>query len=137
MEKFLYFRNVAAVADDDNIEDSACFKASALIGIFPSGDSELKLTFDPIQRPSDTGVGGAADSGANLPLVDTVLLNLTTANTHRAVIANIIAAINGGPHATGFIIVADDATDDSNSAATYLAGVATCGTITHNAAFTN
>ena len=135
MEKFLYFRNVAAVADDDNIEDSVCYPVSKLIGMVPSDNSVLKLTFDPVQRPSDTGVGGAADSGANLPLVDTVLVNLSTANTHRKVIANIARKV--ATSRDPFITVADDAVDDTPTGATYLACIASCGTITHNAAFTN
>ena len=138
MEKFLYFRNVTAVADDDNIEDSVTFKGSALIGMFPSGDSELKLTFNPIQRPSNTGVGGAADSAANLPLVDTVLLNVN-ANSHKEVMQVIASAVNSANAINDpFIVIADDVIDDANGAAVYLhRDITSCGTITHNAAFTN
>ena len=138
MEKFLYFRNVTAVADDDNIEDSVTFRASKLIGMFPSGDSELKLTFDPIQRPSDTGVAGALANAANLPLVDTVILNVNT-NSHREVMQAIAGALNSaGAINDPFVVVADDATDDNNAAAIYLhRDITSCGTITHNAAFTN
>ena len=138
MEKYLYFRNVTAVGDDDNIEDSVTFKSSKLFGMFPSSDTALKLTFDPIQRPSDTGVAGAVDNAANLPLVDTVLLNVT-ANSHREVMQAIAGALNSaGAINDPFIVVADDATDDSNGAAMTLhRDITSCGTITHNAAFTN
>ena len=77
INNFLYFRNVAAVGDDQAIENSACFPYSSLLGIHPVSDTSLRLTFNPIQRPSDTGVSGAADSAANLPLVDTVVINIT------------------------------------------------------------
>jgi len=138
MDKFLYFRNVTAVGDDDNIEDSVTFKASAFIGMFPSGDEELKLIFNPIQRPSNTGVGGAADTAANLPLVDTILLNVK-ANSHREVMQAIAGAVNSANAINDpFIIIADNTVDDNNSAAVYLhRDITSCGTITHNAAFTN
>ena len=132
----LYFRNVAAVADDDNAEDSACWPTSSLLGMQPSGNSELRLQFKPLMRPV-VDASGAADSTGNLPNADTVLLNLTTANTHRAVMLTIMNAINAHPHSSGLVVVADDAVDDTNGAATYLSGIATCGTITHNGAFTN
>jgi len=138
MEKLLYFRNVAAVASDVGIENSACFPVSALLGMHPVSASSIRLTFNPIQRPSDTGVSGAADSAANLPLVDTVLLNVN-ANSHREVMQAIVGALNSaGAINDPFIVVADDATDDNNAAAITLHGdITSCGTITHNAAFTN
>ena len=137
MEKFLYFRNVTAVGDDDNIEDSATFKASNLIGMFPSSDTALKLTFNPIQRPV-TDAAGAVDNAANLPHVDTVILNVNT-NAHREVMQAIAGALNSaGAINDPFIVVADDATDDNNaSAITLHRDITSCGTITHNAAFTN
>ena len=138
MKKFLYFRNVTAVADDDNTEDSACFPASALIGMVPSGDSTLKLIFNPALRPL-VDASGAADTTGNLPNADTVILNLTTANTHRRVMQSITGAMNSaGAINDPFIIIADDATDDNNAASVYLTGdISSCGTITHNGAFTN
>tara|TARA_R100000093_G_scaffold56338_1_gene29205 strand:+ start:73 stop:492 length:420 start_codon:yes stop_codon:yes gene_type:complete len=138
MEKFLYFRNVTAVADDDNIEDSVTFKASALIGMFPSGDEELKLTFKNIQRPEGHGNSLVLDNAANLPLVDTVLLNVN-ANSHREVMQAIAGAVNSaGAINDPFIVVADDATDDNNaSAITLHRDITSCGTITHNAAYVN
>ena len=135
MEKLLYFRNVTAVASDVGIENSACFPLSALLGMHPVSASSIRLTFNPIQRPSDTGVAGAADSAANLPLVDTIVLNVTT-NKCLEAMQNILNAVNAQPHSTGFVVVADDAAD-STLGTQYVSGVTSCGTITHNAAFTN
>jgi len=135
MEKLLYFRNVTAVASDIGIENSACFPASALLGMHPVSSESIRLTFNPIQRPSDTGVSGAADSAANLPLVDTIVLNVTE-NKCLEAMEGVTAAINGGPNSTGFIVIADDAAD-SSLGTQYVSGVTSCGLIVHNAAFTN
>tara|TARA_R110001599_G_scaffold201059_2_gene397896 strand:- start:4 stop:411 length:408 start_codon:yes stop_codon:yes gene_type:complete len=135
MKNFLYFRNVALLASDQAIENSACFPYDSLLGVHPVSDTSVRLTFNPIQRPSDTGVGGAADSGANLPLVDTVVINIT-ANKGREVMQAIIGACNASL-SDGLIVIADDAADQTGGAKYLVSNITSCGTIVHNAAFTN
>ena len=135
MEKFLYFRNVAAVADDQAIENSACFPYSALLGIHPVSDTSVRLTFANIQRPAGGNAAAAADSAANLPLVDTVVLNIT-ANKGREVMRAIVGAANG-TNSDGMLVIADDAADSVGGATTLVPEITSCGTIVHNAAFTN
>ena len=108
-ETYLYFRTQVTNADDDGRSDSACFPASSLVSMQPIGDSALAIDFS---------VDGVSSS---------VILNLTTANTHSAdmqAISNVI--VNRG--AFGMITIANDKT----GATKYLAnsGIASCGTIT-------
>ena len=135
MEKFLYFRNVAAVADDDGIENSVCYPYSALIGMYPVSDTSIQLNFKNVQRPEGHGNSLVLDNGANLPLVDTVVLNINT-NKSLEAMQGIMNAINAHPHSTGFVVVADDAAD-STLGTQYTSEVTSCGTITHNAAYVN
>ena len=130
-ENYLYFRTEATDANDDATGDSACFPASSFAGMQPTSDTALTLYFKPIVRYHP---GGSADSSANLANHDSVILNLTTANTHLVAMQKIIQAING-PSATGLIIIANDDSGGTN----YLknSGITSCGTITVQAAYTN
>ena len=135
MKNFLYFRNVALLASDQAIENSACFPYSALLGIHPVSDTSLRLTFGNIQRPAAGNSAAAADSAANLPLVDTVVINIT-ANKGREVMQAIIGACNASL-SDGLIVIADDAADQTGGAKYLVSNISSCGTIVHNAAFTN
>jgi len=135
MEKFLYFRNVAAVADDDGIENSVCYPYSALIGMYPVSDTSIQLNFKNVQRPEGHGNSLVLDNAANLPLVDTVVLNINT-NKGLEAMQGIMKAINAQPHSTGFVVVADDAAD-STLGTQYTSEVTSCATNTHNAAYVN
>ena len=108
-ETYLYFRTEATDADDDARSSSAAFPASSLITMQPTSDSALTLNFS---------VDGVSS---------TVVLNLTTANTHVTAInaiANIIVST-----LSGIIVIASDQTDSTS----YLqgSGIASCGTIKH------
>jgi hypothetical protein len=138
MENFLYFRNVAAVADDDGIENSVAYPVSALIGMYPVSDTSIQLNFKNVQRPEGHGNSLVLDNAANLPLVDTVVLNIVDNKGLEAMQDLTFAMTTPIPNKyAGMIIVADDAAD-STGGTKYLTGnITSCGTITHNAAYVN
>ena len=115
MERYLYFRTQAPDADDDAASDSACYLASSLMGMEPTGDSALTMYFS---------VDGVSSS---------VVLNLTTANTHLTAMQAITYSIASGRSFTNknylpiLIIVANDDSDGTE----YLegSGIASCGAI--------
>jgi len=131
-DKYLYFRTEATDANDDATGDSACWPASSLMGMQPTHDSRLTLYFKSMIRGA--GNEGAGDALANLDNNDSVILVLTTANTHLVAMQKITAAINS-PGVSGLIIVAND----DSGGATVLAGsgIASCGTITVQVAYAN
>ena len=127
-EVYLYFRTIDVLANDDSSQDSACFPLSRFRGMHPTGDGILAIHFEPQIR--NNGDGQADDFTNN----DKVLINLSTNNTHKDVIASLsrlfAGAANGGIHADGFIDVADDVTG------TYAVdGIANLGVISIGAAF--
>ena len=117
MERFLYFRAEATTANDDATGDSAIFPASSLIAMEPTTDSALTMYFS---------VDGVASS---------VILNLTTANTHLTASKAITHSISTGKSFTNkrylpaLIIIANDTT----GATEYLegSGIASCGAIVY------
>ena len=135
MINYLYFRTEAAVGDDDGSANSVLFPATSLRGAEMSADTTLVLSFDPSKRPGDTGVSGAADSAANLPLVDTVVLNIT-ANKGKEVLEAVVGAMNAGLN-SGFIVVGDDAADAAGGTQYISNDITSVGLITINAALTN
>ena len=135
MKNFLYFRNVATLGLDDAIEDSACFPYDSLLGIHPVSDTSVRLTFEPIQRPRGANTTLVLDNAANLPLVDTVVVN-HSANKGREVMEAIIGACNASL-SNGLITIADDAADQVGGAKYLGSDITSCGTIVHNAAFVN
>jgi len=130
-QKFLYFRTEATDANDDATGDSACWPASSLMGMQPTADSALTLYFKPMLR--GPGQEGAADSAANLDNHDSVILNLTTANTHITAITAIVNAIDG--ISASIIVIAND--DSGGTEYLGNSGITSCGTITVQAAYTN
>ncbi len=109
-QKYLYFRTQATDAADDGTSDSACFPASSLVSMQPTGDSALTLDFS---------IDGVKSS---------VVLNLTTANTHLTAI-HTIANVISSDSSPSIIVVANDDSGGTN----YLegSGIANCGAITH------
>ena len=114
MEKYLYFRSNAAVAqDDDETNGSTVYPVSSFRGAV-SGTSlatgavthdpdALSLYFTP--KGMTTGFGDA--DGAAGDNVDVVVVAITTDNNQKAVLKSIIQAMNGGPHSDGFIEIFD------------------------------
>ena len=107
MEKYLYFRTVSAITDDDDSAASAAFPVSSFIGIIPSNTSNgeaadlLTLSFKPMKN-----MRGAGQNGEKI-LTDAVTLNITPGKSLQ-VIKAIMAAVHGHSTADGFITVADD-----------------------------
>ena len=135
MENFLYFRTEAAVGDDDGTTNSALFPASSFRGAEMASDSSLVLSFQNLLRPDGQGNSLVLDNAANLPLVDTVALNITD-NKGREVLEAIVGAMNSGLN-SGFIVVGDDAADSAGGAQYIHADITSVGTITINAAYVN
>ena len=125
MRKFFYFRTEAAVADDDDIATSVMFPVDHLMGMYPTSNTALTITFKPLLPVMADGQDGAVINN------DTIILNVNT-NAHREVMYAIAQAANAGgtAYSDGVITVADDAADDSNGATVYLhADITSCGAI--------
>jgi|TARA_R100000030_G_scaffold79742_1_gene62642 hypothetical protein len=124
MRKYFYFRTEAAVGDDDDVATSVMFPVENLVGMFPTSDTALTITFIPVLRNESDGQDG------NVANNDTVILNVNT-NAHREVMFAIANAANASASTKdGVISVADDATDDNNAAAVYLHNdITSCGAI--------
>tara|TARA_R100000773_G_scaffold36091_1_gene31077 strand:- start:49 stop:444 length:396 start_codon:yes stop_codon:yes gene_type:complete len=125
MKKYFYFRTEAAVADDDDIARSVMIPVDSLLGMYPTSDTALTVTFTPVNAIMADGQDGAVVNS------DKVVLNVNT-NAHREVMYAIANAANASASTKdGVITVADDATDDNNAAAVYLhADITSCGAIT-------
>jgi len=139
MERYLYFRTEATDANDDATGDSACWPVSSLMGMQPTADGALTLYFKSMLR--GPGQEGAADSAANLDNYDSVILNLTTVNTHLVAMQAISQAIAFGKsytHETSLPALVVIANDDSGGTE-YLegSGIASCGTISVQSAYAN
>ena len=87
MEKFLC---VVSAADD-----ACCYHLDALRGMVCLQDGEINMTFNSFRNAT-------ADVDR-----DTVTLTVT-ADTEKAVMAGIVAAINAHPNGDPFVVIADD-----------------------------
>jgi len=110
MDRFLYFRTEATDANDDGASNSACYPASSLVGMQPTGDSALTIHF-------------SVDD-----VVSSVVLNLTTANTHAVAMQAITSAISSS-YSPSMIVVAND--DSGGTQYLENSGISSCGTIKH------
>ena len=134
MDKYFYFRTVAAIAGDDAITaDSVMVPVSKIRGIIPSNTGaagtsadEVTLYFEPVANESSI-------TDNDFIVMDSVLLNVTVGQA-KNVCKAIAEAVNGGVHTDGVIVVADDATTDfdgTTKAAVYLhSGITSCGAVT-------
>jgi hypothetical protein len=122
MEKYLYFRTTATLADDDDTAQSLVVKASDFRGAQPTSDTAVTLYFNPVIALHDEASNAVVNS-------DTVVLNTGT-NNAKQVFAGIAAAISGANfQSQAMITVADDVNG------IYLDGIATCGAIAVTAAY--
>lgn len=96
MDKFLYFRTVAAADDDALTGDSVCFHRSKLVGITPKSATSIQLQFETLQGDS------SEDS-------DFVILNITEDKQKEAIEDIVNVVLNGK---SGFTVIGDDATSD-------------------------
>ena len=139
MEKYLYFRTEATDANDDARGDSACFPVSSFMGMQPVGDSELGLYFKSMRR--GTPSGNEPDADASFDNNDSVVLNLTTANTHLTAMQAITHAISTGKEYNSktrlpqLIVIAND--DSGGTEYLSGSGITSCGTISVASAYAN
>ena len=129
MEKYLYFRTQATLADDDDSAQSAVFPLSSFVGMHPTSDTALTLFFKPqIRNQSDAQDGNVVNN-------DSVVLTVGT-NDHKDAMQALIKAFKAdqGFNADGdnsFIVVADDI---STGTKYVVSEVTACGAITIAAA---
>ena len=129
MEKYLYFRTQATLADDDDSAQSAVFPLSSFVGMHPTSDTALTLFFKPQIRNAGDGQDG------NVVNNDSVVLTVGT-NDHKDAMQALIKAFKAekGFNVDGddsFVVVADDL---SNSTRYVVSEVTACGAITIAAA---
>ena len=139
MERYLYFRTEATDANDDARGDSACWPVSSFMGMQPVGDSELGLYFKSMRRGVPSG--NEPDADASFDNYDSVVLNLTTANTHLVAMKAITTAMSIGRSYTNsnflspLIVIAND--DSGGTEYLEGSGIASCGTISVQSAYAN
>ena len=104
MEKYLYFRTVADEDDDDAAADTLALPSRRIVAMAPSADTTITVWFESVNNMQTDGAN-------ELVLKDSAVITVT-AHRHKKVLQSIVRAINGGPHQSGFITVADDATTD-------------------------
>ena len=101
MEKYLYFRTQATLADDDDIAQSAMYPVSSLKGIHPTSDTAITLWFEPqLRDESDAQDGNVVNN-------DSVVLTTGT-NKAKEAMQDLVEAINAHPNMDPFIVVGDD-----------------------------
>lgn len=117
MEKYLYFRTTATLADDDDRAQSILVKASDFRGAQPTSDTAVTLFFNPVIALHDEAANAFVNS-------DSIVLNTGT-NNAKDVFEGIARAISGIEFSSAsMIVVADDVESQ------YLNGIASCGAIT-------
>ena len=132
MEKYLYFRTQATLADDDDSAQSAVFPLSSFKGMHPTSDTALTLWFEPQIRVRGEG----ANATGNWTNNDSVVLTVGT-NDHKDAMQSLMKAFKAekgfnGDGDDSFVVVADDL---SNSTRYVVSEVTACGAITIGAAF--
>ena len=100
MKRYWYFRNPAALADDDAVTgDSIMIPVEDLVGFQAASDTTVDIYFKP-QLSQAGGITGAI-------INDSVQLTVDTAK-RKEVMAALAAATNQGPHNDGITVIADD-----------------------------
>lgn len=129
-DKFLYFRAQATDGDDESSSDSACYPVSSLMGMHPSGDTNLILFFKPMVRRTPSG--NEPDANASFDNHDKISLTIPN-NTHLTAMTAIVQAIND--YRNTIIVVANN----DSGGTEYLAnsGITSCASIVVNPAYTN
>ena len=129
-DKFLYFRAQATDGDDESSSASACYPVSSLMGMHPSGDTNLILFFKPMVRRTPSG--NEPDANASFDNHDKISLTIPN-NTHLTAMTAIVQAIND--YRNTIIVVANN----DSGGTEYLAnsGITSCASIVVNPAYTN
>ena len=119
MEKYLYFRSDSTIGNDDDAAGSVIFPVSklkgmvmgdmAVTGAITADEDRFAITFEPMAISPGGGENQALTNN-----VDIVNIDITTDNGAKAVMAEIVRAINGNRNTDdGFIIVFDAVTGES------------------------
>ena len=136
MERYLYFRSDSTLVNDHDETGSTVYPASsfrgacsgdaALGGAVTDDDDRLSLFF----TPKAVAPAGAPDATVNADgdHVDTIVLTLTTVNTQKAALNDLVNKIYGQPHISGMIDVYDAVTGKG------IAGVSGIHVIEHKTA---
>jgi hypothetical protein len=111
MDKYLYFRTVADVDNDDGATNGAtnptslCIPARNIVSMAPASATTLQIRFKPVKN----GTTGSNQSGEEV-LTDSVTLTVNN-HTHKNVADALIGAINSNKlYNDGFIDVVDTVT---------------------------
>ena len=118
-ETYLYFRGVAAVADDDDGTAGSLLMplsklkgmamgTGAITGALTDDEDAFTLFFEP------AGIGegdGDIDAGDND--VDAIIIAHKTDNEPQPVMQAIAEAVNSHPNSDGFIVIYDSITGES------------------------
>tara|TARA_R110000850_G_scaffold220554_1_gene346315 strand:+ start:98 stop:505 length:408 start_codon:yes stop_codon:yes gene_type:complete len=119
METYLYFRDVANLAaDDDGVAGSLLFPLSklkgmsmgsgAITGAITEDENTFAIFFEPAGIGSGTGDSDAGDND-----VDVVNVNFSTVNEPQLIMQAIVEAANSHPNSDGFITIFDSVTGQS------------------------
>ena len=106
MKKMLYFRDAA--------DTTACFPAENLLRMATVNGTTVVLNFKAGNGNAEATAGG---------VIDLVTITLATADKELELMQDITNTINGHPHASGLIVIADDVTGTFCS--TQIASIAT------------
>ena len=119
MDKFLYFRTVADVDNDDGAAGSAtqltsvCIPAKNIMSMAPASNTTLQIRYKSMKNSPASSAGASGDE----ILTDTVTLTVNT-HTHKNVVDALVAAINSNKlYTDGFIDVVDTVTTNLANAA--------------------
>ena len=105
-EKYLYFRDVAAIADDDDSGASCCFPLSSLAGMIPTSQTVLTLAFKSMENHD-----GFTHGANEVVISDLVTLTLNANNIHKEVMESLVEKFSS-PQRDGMLIIADDFESD-------------------------
>ena len=125
MEKYLYFRTQAPLADDDDIAQSLVVPESSFAGAYPTSDTALTVCFKSVNNHEGQDVGSNA-----FTISDSVVLTVAT-NKHKEAIQNLVDAMVGNTFSkSSFITVVDDYGTGSGTVGINTAVITACGAIT-------
>ena len=125
MEKYLYFRTEATLADDDGTGNSVLFPASSFMGAEPTSDTSITVFFKSMKNDNVNDDHTVSDS---------VVLTTATNKAKEAMMAIVDAIVGNTFSKSSFITVIDDYGTGSGSVGINTAVITACGTITVDAA---
>ena len=100
MQRYFYFRDVTAIADDDDTQSSVMINVKDIKGMNAPTATTLDIYFQSNGNNKPGAVGNAV-------LSDSVQLTVTT-DLAKGVMKSIVEAMNAGPHHEGITTIADD-----------------------------